>query len=100
MFAMDANLPLPLAEPLPGDPTEAPLRLREIPYNYTSLSDREIAIRLLGEPAWRLIDQLRHERRTGRSARMLNEVLGENWMAEYVRRANEGGIERVLVCGQ
>jgi Fe-S oxidoreductase len=24
-------------------------------------------------------------------------VLGENWMADYVRRANDGGIERVLV---
>ena len=24
-------------------------------------------------------------------------VLGENWMAEYVKRANQGGIERVLV---
>ena len=27
-------------------------RLREIPYNYTSLADREIVIRLLGEAAW------------------------------------------------
>lgn len=27
----------------------APTRLREIPYNYTSFSDREIVIRLLGE---------------------------------------------------
>ncbi|MEA3088939.1 MAG: hypothetical protein QOJ04_281, partial [Caballeronia sp.] len=27
-------------------------RLREIPYNYTSFSDREIVIRLLGEEAW------------------------------------------------
>ena len=26
-----------------------PARLREIPYNYTSFSDREIVIRLLGE---------------------------------------------------
>jgi Fe-S oxidoreductase len=24
-------------------------------------------------------------------------VLGENWMAEYVARANNGGIERVLL---
>jgi Fe-S oxidoreductase len=24
-------------------------------------------------------------------------VLGENWMADYVKRANNGGIERVLV---
>ncbi len=30
---------------------EAP-RLREIPYNYTSFSDREIVIRLLGRPMW------------------------------------------------
>ena len=25
------------------------------------------------------------------------QVLGENWMADYVARANNGGIERVLV---
>jgi hypothetical protein len=30
----------------------APARLREIPYNYTSFSDREIVIRLLGESSW------------------------------------------------
>ncbi|MCR1770625.1 DUF3400 domain-containing protein, partial [Burkholderia glumae] len=24
-------------------------------------------------------------------------LLGENWMADYVARANHGGIERVLV---
>ena len=54
-------------------------RLREIPYNYTSFSDREIALRLLGEPGWSLISELRAERRTGRSARMLYEVLGEIW---------------------
>ena len=55
-------------------------RLREIPYNYTSFSDREIVIRLLGEPAWALLDELRGERRTGRSARMLFEVLGDIWV--------------------
>ena len=27
-------------------------RLREIPYNYTSFSDREIVVRLLGDTAW------------------------------------------------
>src|SRR5580704_15254458 len=58
---------------------EAPARLREIPYNYTSFSDREIVIRLLGERMWALLDELRHERRTGRSARMLYEVLGDIW---------------------
>src|ERR1700723_359585 len=59
-----------------------PARLREIPYNYTSLSDREIAIRLLGEASWELLDQLRAERRTGRSARMLYEVLGDIWVVD------------------
>jgi FAD/FMN-containing dehydrogenase/Fe-S oxidoreductase len=58
----------------------APVRLREIPYNYTSFSDREIVIRLLGEDGWRLLDELRSERRTGRSARMLYEVLGDIWV--------------------
>jgi len=55
-------------------------RLREIPYNYTSFSDREIVIRLLGEPAWRALDELREQRVTGRSARMLYEVLGDIWV--------------------
>ena len=36
-------------------------RLREIPYNYTSLSDREIVIRLLGESKWDLLLGLRGE---------------------------------------
>ncbi|RXZ34039.1 DUF3683 domain-containing protein [Oxalobacteraceae bacterium CAVE-383] len=55
-------------------------RLREIPYNYTSFSDREIVIRLLGEEAWGLLDELRGKRQTGRSARMLYEVLGDIWV--------------------
>src|SRR5471032_1395464 len=57
----------------------APTRLREIPYNYTSFSDREIVIRLLGEESWSLLDALRGARQTGRSARMLYEVLGDIW---------------------
>jgi FAD/FMN-containing dehydrogenase/Fe-S oxidoreductase len=57
-------------------------RLREIPYNYTSLADREIVIRLLGESAWTVLDGLRSERRTGRSARMLYEVLGDMWVVD------------------
>jgi len=55
-------------------------RIREIPYNYTSFSDREIVIRFLGEENWRLIEELRGSRRTGRSARMLFEVLGDMWV--------------------
>src|SRR5882757_9659754 len=65
-----------------GDSSEAPARLREIPYNYTSLSDREIVIRLLGPAAWELLAALRQERRTGRSARMLFEVLGDIWVVD------------------
>ncbi len=55
------------------------LRRREIPYNYTSFSDREIVIGLLGQQTWGLLDTLRSQRRTGRSARMLFEVLGDIW---------------------
>ncbi len=56
------------------------VRLREIPYNYTSFSDREIVIRLLGAQAWSTLTELRSERVTGRSARMLYEVLGDIWV--------------------
>ncbi len=54
-------------------------RIREIPYNYTSYSDREIVIRLLNETAWQTLESLRSQRKTGRSARMLFEVLGDIW---------------------
>lgn len=57
-------------------------RLREIPYNYTSYSDREIVLRLLGSEAWARLSELRSERRTGRSARMLFEVLGDMWVVK------------------
>jgi len=56
------------------------MRIREIPYNYTSFSDREIVIRFLGETQWDLLNELRGSRRTGRSARMLFEVLGDMWV--------------------
>ena len=75
---MNAPTPLNL---LLANPTEAP-RLREIPYNYTSFSDREIVIRLLGVEAWDVLLRLRQERRTGRSARMLYEVLGDIWVVQ------------------
>ncbi|CAM2140761.1 DUF3683 domain-containing protein [Pararobbsia alpina] len=73
-------------DPQPNDATVAAHengpRLREIPYNYTSFSDREIVIRLLGDEAWHALDELRAERRTGRSARMLYEVLGDIWVVQ------------------
>jgi len=75
---MNAPTPLPLID---AAASEAP-RLREIPYNYTSFSDREIVIRLLGDRAWSLLEELRAERRTGRSARMLYEVLGDIWVVQ------------------
>ena len=62
--------------------SESTARLREIPYNYTSFSDREIVIRLLGARAWDVLSQLRDERQTGRSARMLYEVLGDIWVVQ------------------
>ncbi|HNY45817.1 MAG TPA: DUF3683 domain-containing protein, partial [Casimicrobium sp.] len=61
---------------------ESGRRIREIPYNYTSFSDREIVIRLLGDDAWDILLSLRGERKTGRSARMLFEVLGDIWVVE------------------
>ncbi|MFZ6692009.1 DUF3683 domain-containing protein [Undibacterium sp. SXout20W] len=75
------NAPAQIQALLADSPQGAtPTRVREIPYNYTSFSDREIVIRLLGEDAWRLLDQLRGKRQTGRSARMLYEVLGDIWV--------------------
>ena len=37
-------------------------------------------LRLLGPEMWTLLGELRAERRTGRSARMLLEVLGDIWV--------------------
>jgi hypothetical protein len=77
----------PLATPLAAAATlaqtsSAAPRLREIPYNYTSFSDREIVLRLLGNRAWEILNRLREERQTGRSARMLYEVLGDIWVVQ------------------
>ena len=72
-----AHIPALLNNAPQGHPSA---RLREIPYNYTSFSDREIVIRLLGESAWELLASLRASRQTGRSASMLYEVLGDIWV--------------------
>src|ERR1700741_3485018 len=74
------NAPAQIQALLAETPHGPPTRLREIPYNYTSFSDREIVIRLLGEESWALLDELRASRQTGRSARMLYEVLGDIWV--------------------
>ena len=77
------NAPL-LLTPAPdaAETDDAAPRLREIPYNYTSFSDHEIVARLLGERAWHLLERLREQRQTGRSARMLYEVLGDMWVVQ------------------
>ncbi|MFM1827473.1 MAG: hypothetical protein RLY67_854, partial [Pseudomonadota bacterium] len=79
---MNAPLPPSVLAQTEASAQPAPARLREIPYNYTSFSDREIVIRVLGARGWDLIDELRQERRTGRSARMLYEVLGDIWVVD------------------
>ena len=72
------NAPLPSnilqAEPKPAT------RLRKIPYNYTSITDRKIVIRFLGEEIWDVLNELRSERKTGRSASILFGVLGDLWV--------------------
>ena len=75
---MNAPFPSHLLHAEPSQDAHA--RLREIPYNYTSFSDREVVCRLLGDDAWALLSDLRGERKTGRSARMLYEVLGDIWV--------------------
>jgi len=80
---MNAPLPLHSARSALDVAAQAgTARLREIPYNYTSFSDREIVQRLLGARAWEMLHQLRAERVTGRSARMLYEVLGDIWVVQ------------------
>ncbi|HYW56914.1 MAG TPA: FAD/FMN-binding oxidoreductase [Polaromonas sp.] len=78
------NAPTPLQEltTFADDAKAGEARIREIPYNYTSFSDREVVIRLLGTHSWDLLNLLRGERRTGRSARMLYEVLGDIWVVQ------------------
>jgi FAD/FMN-containing dehydrogenase/Fe-S oxidoreductase len=79
---MNAPTPLDQFVDAAGPVLHGHERIREIPYNYTSFSDREIVIRLLGPRAWEVLNQLREERRTGRSARMLYEVLGDIWVVQ------------------
>ena len=72
----------PISSVLAKLPSSSSDRLREIPYNYTSFSDKEIVIRFLGHDIWDIILELRSERKTGRSAKMLFEVLGDLWVVK------------------
>lgn len=58
------------------------MQYREIPYNYSSFSDKEIVYKFLGKEAWDILEELRSNRSTGRSAKMLFEVLGDMWVVE------------------
>ena len=55
----------------------APAIKREIPYNYTSASDRQAISFILGEAVVRQVDELRDFRVTGRSARLLMQIFGD-----------------------
>ena len=50
---------------------------REIPYNYTSFSDREIILKYFDSATWDLLDDLRTKRITGRSAKLIFETIGD-----------------------
>ena len=56
---MNAPTPLDHLVNAPGDAPHGHERIREIPYNYTSFSDREIVLRILGDEAWDIINTLR-----------------------------------------
>ena len=66
----------------PENEMTAQPRYREIPYDYTSLSDREIILRYFDDETLSLIDRLRSQRITGRSARMIAEIIGDVFMAD------------------
>ncbi|MBN3848837.1 DUF3683 domain-containing protein, partial [Paraburkholderia sp. Ac-20342] len=61
-------------------PVDAKARYRDIPYNYTSFSDREIVIRLLSEAVWDALVRLRIEPGLGQSLRILHALLGDIWV--------------------
>jgi FAD/FMN-containing dehydrogenase/Fe-S oxidoreductase len=52
-------------------------RFREIPYNYTSFSDKEIILKYFDEETWCLVEALRTRRVTGRSAKLSYEIIGD-----------------------
>ncbi|HOF13532.1 MAG TPA: DUF3683 domain-containing protein, partial [Spirochaetota bacterium] len=52
-------------------------KYREIPYNYTSFSDKEIIVKYFDAHTWDLVEALREKRRTGRSAKLLFENIGD-----------------------
>ena len=50
---------------------------REIPYNFTSADDRLIISHLFGIQVWDDLEELRSQRVTGRSARLVMRCIGD-----------------------
>lgn len=50
---------------------------REIPYNFTSADDRLIINHLFGQTVWDDLEELRSQRVTGRSARLVMRCIGD-----------------------
>lgn len=57
--------------------TVASVSFREIPYNYTSSGDEQVVRQLFGPLVWRAIEDLREQRVTGRSAKLLMRFIGD-----------------------
>ncbi|MBN3726077.1 DUF3683 domain-containing protein, partial [Burkholderia sp. Ac-20379] len=68
-----------LARAEPPRAQRLPMR-RDIPFNYTSLADRDIAIRLLGADAGDVLDSLAVSPIDVHSRRLLLALLGELWV--------------------
>lgn len=50
---------------------------REVPYNYTSFSDHEVILKNFDKRIWYILSQLKNERVTGKSARLMFEIIGD-----------------------
>jgi len=50
---------------------------REIPYNYTSFTDKDIILRYFDEETWDIVNELRKIRVTGRNAKLILEIMGD-----------------------
>jgi FAD/FMN-containing dehydrogenase/Fe-S oxidoreductase len=57
-------------------------KFREIPYNYTSFSDKEIILRYFDQETWEIMNNLGQKRVTGRSARLLTENIGDMFIID------------------
>ena len=53
------------------------LDYREIPYNFTSADDQLIINHLFGAEVWDSLEELRSQRITGRSARLVMRFIGD-----------------------